>query len=91
MLWEDVYKRQAVACEIEREGNMQEGTEVRKIPAGKYARFIVRGHMENAAGDFWSRLWAMELPRAFTCDFEEYQNNDMENAEIHMYIALREE
>ena len=81
----------AVACEKEREGNMPEGTEVRKIPAGKYARFIVRGHMENAAGDFWSRLWAMELPRAFTCDFEEYQNNDMENAEIHMYIALREE
>lgn len=61
---------------------------IRKIPAGTYAKFIVRGDLHKAVAEFWQELWNMELPRSFVCDFEEYQNSDMENAEIHMYISL---
>ena len=61
---------------------------IRKIPAGTYAKFIVRGDLHKAVAEFWQELWNMELPRSFACDFEEYQNSDMENAEIHMYISL---
>ena len=32
----------------------------------------------------------MDLPRAFTNDFEEYQDDKMEESEIHFYISLRE-
>lgn len=60
------------------------------IPGGKYAKFIVRGHMQHACVDFWTKLWAMDLDRAYTSDFEEYQpGGDMDNSEIHMYIALK--
>ena len=33
-------------------------------------------------------IWSMQLTRNFQCDFEEYQNDDCEHAEIHLYIGL---
>lgn len=78
-----------VACEVEAGSAIPEGTVKQSIPAGKYAKFIVKGHMQQAVADFWNQLWNMELPRSFVCDFEEYQNDDMENAEIHIYIGLK--
>lgn len=61
----------------------------KKKEAGKYAKFIVKGHMITAVAQFWQELWKMDLDRAFVCDFEEYQNDDCENAEVHIYIGVR--
>ncbi len=36
------------------------------------------------------QLWNMDLPRSYVCDFEEYQDGEMENAEIHIYIGLKD-
>lgn len=66
----------------------QSGFELRKIPAGRYAKFVVRGNMVTAVQEFWQKLWDMKLERSFVCDFEEYQNADPDNAEIHIYIGL---
>lgn len=76
------------ACEVNTEDIPAE-LEVRKLPAGKYAKFIVKGNMHTAVAEFWTKLWQMNLNRAFICDFEEYQNSDCENAEIHIYISLK--
>lgn len=77
-----------VACEVSDEKEIPKGTIVKKIPAGKYAKFIVKGHMQKAVYEFWQELWTMNLDRAYTCDFEEYINSDIDNAEINIYIAL---
>ncbi len=62
-----------------------------RIPAGQYAKFVVRGNMVQAVAEAWQEIWQMNLPRAFQCDFEEYQDDDMgDNAEIHIYVGLRE-
>lgn len=79
----------AVMCEVNEASELPQGTEVRRIPAGQYAKFIVKGNMLTAVREFWRELWNMDLNRAFVCDFEEYQNADPENAEIHMYISLK--
>lgn len=79
-----------VACRVESAEALPEGASVRTLPGGPYARFVVRGDMRQAVADFWQELWKMDLPRSFVCDFEEYQNEDMEDAEIHMYIGLKE-
>ncbi len=76
------------ACEVSDE-NVGKQYEIRKIPAGKYAKFIVRGNMVTAVGEFWQQLWKMDLDRSFVCDFEEYQNADPDNCEIHIYIGLK--
>lgn len=78
-----------VACEVNQAEEIPEGTVVKAIPAGRYARFIVKGHVQKAVMEFWQELWKMDLPRAFGSDFEEYQDGDMENAEIHIYIGLK--
>ena len=77
------------AYEVNDTVNLPKGAEVRKIPEGKYARFIVKGNQMTAVQEFWQELWKMDLQRAFVCDFEEYQNSDPENAEIHIYIGLK--
>jgi predicted transcriptional regulator YdeE len=75
-------------CEVSTESAQPAGIVSAKIPAGKYAKFIVRGHMQCAVGEFWKKLWQTPLDRKFCADFEEYQGGGIDNAEIHIYIAL---
>lgn len=62
---------------------------VKTIPAGKYAKFSVHGHMEQAVAEAWTNIWQMDLDRSFTGDFEEYLNCDFENCDIDLYVALK--
>ncbi|QSX05096.1 AraC family transcriptional regulator [Sedimentibacter sp. zth1] len=62
---------------------------VKIIPAGKYAKFSVHGHMEKAVANAWEEIWKMDLNRSYTGDFEEYLNADFDNADIDIYIALK--
>lgn len=66
-----------------------EGLDVKIIPAGRYAKFSIHGHMEKAVAEAWGEIWKMNLDRSFTGDFEEYLNDSLENADIDIYIALR--
>ena len=79
----------AVGCEVKGPGEA-EYTRIR-IPAGRYAKFVIHGDMVKAVGEAWQKIWKMDLPRAFVCDFEEYQDERMEDAEIHIFVGLREE
>lgn len=62
---------------------------VKIIPAGKYAKFSVHGHMEKAVAEAWGEIWKIDLNRSYAADFEEYLNCDEENADIDIYIALK--
>ncbi len=76
------------ACEVSAEP-AGDGLTVCRIPAGRYARFAIRGDMHQAVAEAWEEIGRMNLPRAFGCDFEEYKNADMEHAEIDIYIGLQ--
>ena len=78
-----------VGCEVNAQATEQNETVTKVIPAGKYAKFVIKGNMQQIVGEFWQELWAMDLPRTFDSDFEEYQNSDPENAEIHVYIGVK--
>lgn len=77
-----------VACETTKEPSAVEGCSVLRIPAGRYAKFVIHGDMVQAVGAAWQEIWQMDLPRTFQCDFEEYQDERMEDAEIHIYVGL---
>ncbi len=66
-----------------------EDLKVKIIPAGRYAKFSVHGHMQTAVCEAWDKIWKMELDRSFVADFEEYLNADFENADIDIYISLK--
>jgi predicted transcriptional regulator YdeE len=78
-----------VGCEVNTDTAVSAPLVLRKLPAGTYARFTVRGNVRTAVAAFWQELRVMKLPRAFTADFEEYRNGDMEHAELFVYISLR--
>ena len=78
-----------VGCEVSAAEPVPDGCAVKRIPAGRYAKFIVKGDLHQAVADFWQALWSMDLDRSYGGDYEEYQNSDMDQAEIHMYIGLR--
>ena len=63
--------------------------DVKIIPAGRYAKFSVHGHMQKAVAAAWEEIWKMDLERSYTGDFEEYLNCDFEEANIDIYVALR--
>ncbi|SFB13479.1 GyrI-like domain-containing protein [Clostridium frigidicarnis] len=78
-------------CEILNSSNLSDNFVEKIIREGRYAKFVINGDVIKAVGKFWNELWNMDLDRAYTCDFEEYQNNteDMSNQEIHIYISLK--
>ncbi len=79
-----------VACEVLSAAD-SDAFMTRKIPAGRYAKFVAKGDMRKAVADAWQEIWKLDLPRKFDCDFEEYQDDSMDNAEIHIYISLLDE
>lgn len=76
-----------VGAEVTKNGNptLTEKT----IPAGKYAKFHIKGDVVKDVGSAWAEIWAMPLDRSFTGDFEEYLSNVDGVAEIDIYIALK--
>ena len=81
-----------VCTEVSENSKNMENRVVKVIPKGKYAKFVIYGDVQNAVGQAWQEIWKMDLNRKYTCDFEEYQNNsnDMQNQEIHIYIAIED-
>lgn len=66
-----------------------EGLTIKKIPAGKYAKFSIEGHMEKAVAQAWNEIWKMDLDRSYKADFEEYLNSYFNNSKIDIYISLK--
>lgn len=78
-----------VCCEVKENTDIPDSIDTEIIPSGKYAKFLVKGHVQEAVQEFWMKLWNMDLERRYSGDFEEYQpGNDMNNSEIHIYISL---
>ena len=78
-----------VSCEISKEENLPNGIDVKKITEGKYAKFVAKGHVQEAVAECWAKIWSINLDRKYSCDFEEYINGcEMDNAEINIYISI---
>ncbi|GIQ71111.1 GyrI-like domain-containing protein [Xylanibacillus composti] len=82
--------RFTAGCEVGGQGEWAADVASVTIPGGKYAKFAVRGDVQQAIGEFWSKLWDMPLERAYRCDFEEYQERPegSDDQEVHIYISI---
>ena len=78
------------ACEVTDTAGIPEHLSLCTIPAGRYAKFVVKGDVQQAVVQFWTELWSLDLKRAFRADFEEYHGIEGRDAEIHVYIGLKE-
>ena len=78
-----------IGVEVNDVNDIPAGTVEKTIPGGKYAKFIVKGDQVKAVQEFWQKLWKMDLDRSYKCDFEEYQDDNMEDATVYIYISLK--
>ncbi len=79
-----------IGCGVTRAPDVPEGMEVRKIPEQTYAHFVAKGEMPQALLSVWSAIWISDLPRAYTYDFEVYDQRFTrpDNKEIDVYVAV---
>lgn len=79
-----------VGYEVEKDAVIPKDMTEKIIPAGKYAKFVLHGNVVKTVQKAWQEIWEMNLERTFIADFEEYQQgNDMDNMEIHIYVAIK--
>ncbi len=62
-----------------------------RIPAGRYARFDVKGAIPEGLIETWGGIWkyfesSKELKRAFTIDYERFRAN----GKVAIYVAIRD-
>ena len=82
-----------IGSEVTKADTIPEGLAVTRIPAQTYAVFKAAGPMPDALLAVWMSVWGTNLPRTYTCDFEQYDARFTrpENKEIDVYIAVNEE
>lgn len=81
------------ACEVS-SADKNNSLETRKIPAGKYAEFVIEGDLNTSEqlaeiGRLWREIWKMNLNRSYVADFEEYRSADPNKSDIHIFIGLK--
>jgi predicted transcriptional regulator YdeE len=79
-----------LGCGVTRAGVVPEGMECRQIPAQTYAVFRAKGRMPDEILAVWANVWASDLPRTYTYDFEVYDKRFARPAsrEADVYIAI---
>lgn len=77
-----------ICAEVTQDDRVPEGCMVKRIPAGKYAKFAIKGPMQKAVAKFWKEFWKMPIARSYKADFEEYVDGTPEECEIHMYMSI---
>lgn len=80
-----------LGCKVSTLDQIPEGMEGKVFEGGQYQRFAAQGNLtQGVVGQEWNKIWQMDLPRAYTADFEIYgeKAKNPENAEVDILIAL---
>ena len=75
-------------CEVS--GKEESAFTVKKIHAGKYAKFVAKGDLTKKVDAIWNAVWSLPLKRIYESDFEEYIGSDGVTGEIHIYIGVED-
>lgn len=81
-----------IGCKVESLGNVPDGMVGKTIEAGMYETFLATGNiMQGIVIAEWIKIWAAQIPRAFTADFEVYDEraSDPTNATVEIFIAVK--
>ncbi len=78
-------------CEVTTHEGLPEDIYTQVVPAGTYAKFVVRGHDPNMMLKFWHELSQMNILRKYTCDYEVYAlQADPNEKAIEVFVAIQE-
>ena len=78
-------------CPVTSLDDVPDGMEGRTIPSARYARLVARGTMPAAVVSVWQWVWASDLDRSYTADFDVYGTAalDPASAEAETFVAVK--
>ena len=82
-----------VAATVLQSVSLPTGLVAQQFAGGKYNKYLVKGNLlEGAVFAKWQEIWALDIPRAYTADFEVYgaKSQNLEAAEVEIFIAIRD-
>lgn len=80
-----------IGCEVESTASLPEGLTQIQIPEAEYERIEAKGQIPDCIAQAWLDIWKSDLNRAFTYDYERYDERsaDWSNAEIDIFISVK--
>jgi predicted transcriptional regulator YdeE len=81
-----------VGCEVTSLSEVPKGLVGIKIPEQHYAVFSARGPFPQSMIQTWQQIWASDIHRTYTVDFEIYPAhfNPQQPLDIKIYIAVKQ-
>ena len=82
-----------VAATVLQSASLPTGLVAQHFAGGKYNKYLVKGNLlEGAVFAKWQEIWALDIPRAYTADFEVYgaKSQNLEAAEVEIFIAIHD-
>lgn len=80
-----------LGCKVSTLDQIPEGMTGKVFDGGEYQLFTAQGNLtQGVVGQEWNKIWGMDLPRAYTADFEIYgkRAKNPEKAEVDILIAV---
>jgi len=81
-----------LGCKVTDLGTIPVGMKGISVDGGEYVKLTAKGDlMKGLVANQWYSIWNMDLPRAFTADYEVYGANAQNptDAEVDFLIALK--
>ncbi|MEM9983117.1 MAG: GyrI-like domain-containing protein, partial [Bacteroidota bacterium] len=81
-----------LGCQVTQTNEIPEGMVARSFGGGEYVKMSTRGDLqEGTVVQQWQKIWAMDLNRAYTADFEVFgeKARNPQEAEIDFLIAVK--
>jgi predicted transcriptional regulator YdeE len=62
------------------------------VPGGTYETFVAKGNvMQGVVQDTWEKIWASDLRRAYTTDYDVYgeRAKNIQDAEVDVFVSVK--
>lgn len=79
-----------LGCEVSSLAEIPSGMLGITLPAGKYRSYLSKGKQPESVLNTWEEIWATDLNRAYTSDFDVYPAGpeDPEQMEVKTYVSI---
>ena len=81
-----------LGCEVKNLDTIPEGMIAKIFNSGNYTKFTTKGDLTKGVIFVeWSKIWKMDLERAYTADFEVYgeKAQNPTDAEVDIFVAIK--
>tara|TARA_R110000737_G_C14559813_1_gene482081 strand:+ start:743 stop:1201 length:459 start_codon:yes stop_codon:yes gene_type:complete len=82
-----------LGCKVNNTNDIPDGFTHLHVPASSNAQFLAKGVIEHgqAVVETWMQIWQSDLDRAYSIDYEVYDERaeNLQNAEVDIFIALK--